>query len=147
MSTKRFPLSREMRVSRKGKYKPSRNLRSGTEYLLTVPRTNTKTYGDRSFQVAAAKLFNKLPMELKTAVCTIPFKAQLKTYLFNLWTLLYPFVYKYFVYKHSAYSCIFLHSEITCNFSKCKFVIFLLTIETQCNGILYYYHFVVLRFL
>ena len=64
------------------KYKPSRNLRSGTKYLLAVP--NTKTYGDRSFQVAAAELFNKLPMELKTAVSTNSFKAQLKTYLFNL---------------------------------------------------------------
>ena len=39
------------------KYKPSRNLRSGAKYLLTVPRSNTKTYGDRSFQVAAAELF------------------------------------------------------------------------------------------
>ena len=66
------------------KYKPSRNLRSGTKYLLTVPRSNTKSYGDRSFQVAAAELFNKLPMELKTAVSTNSFKAQLKTYLFYL---------------------------------------------------------------
>ena len=46
------------------KYKPSRNLRSGTKYLLTVPRSDTKSYGERSFQVAAAELFNKLPMEL-----------------------------------------------------------------------------------
>ena len=66
------------------KYKPSRNLRSGTKYLLTVPRSDTKSYGDRSFQVAAAELFNKLPMELKTAVSTNSFKAQLKTYLFYL---------------------------------------------------------------
>ena len=65
------------------KYKISRNLRSGTKYLLTVPRSNTKSYGDRSFQVAAAELFNKLPMELKTAVSTLnSFKAHLKTYLF-----------------------------------------------------------------
>ena len=46
------------------KYKPSRNLRPSTKHLLTVPRSNTKSYGDRSFQVAAAELFNKLPMEL-----------------------------------------------------------------------------------
>ena len=65
------------------KYKISRNRRSGTKYPLTVPRSNTKSYGDRSFQVAAAELFNKLPMELKTAFSTLnSFKAQLKTYLF-----------------------------------------------------------------
>ena len=45
-------------------------------------------------------------MELKTAVATNSLKAQLKTYLFNLQTFLYPFVYKHFVYKHF---CIFLH--------------------------------------
>ena len=66
------------------KYKPSRSLRSGTKYLLTVSRSNTKSYGDRSFQVVAAKFFDKLPMELKTAVSTNSFKAQLKTYLINL---------------------------------------------------------------
>ena len=66
------------------KYKPSRNLWSGTKYLLTVPRSNTKSYGDRSFQVFVAELFNKLLMELKTAVSTNSFKAQLKTYLFYL---------------------------------------------------------------
>ena len=42
------------------------------------------SYGDRSFQVAAEELFNKLPMELKTAVSTNSFEAQLKTYLINL---------------------------------------------------------------
>ena len=65
-------------------YKPSRNLRSSAKNLLIVPRSNTKTYGDRSFQVAAAKLFNELPTDLKSAVSTNSFKAKLKTYLFNL---------------------------------------------------------------
>ena len=51
------------------KYEPSRNLRSGTKFLLTVPRSNTKSYGSRSFQVAAAELFNKLPMGLLKNCC------------------------------------------------------------------------------
>ena len=37
-------------------YKPSRNLRSVDQGLLTVPRSNKRTYGDRAFSVAAPKL-------------------------------------------------------------------------------------------
>ena len=37
-------------------YKPSHNLRSVDQGLLTIPRSNQKTYGDRSFSVAAPKL-------------------------------------------------------------------------------------------
>ena len=54
-------------------YKPFRNLQSSTKDLLTVPRSNTKTYGDRSFQVAAAKLST----DLKSADSTNSFKAKL----------------------------------------------------------------------
>ena len=65
------------------KYKPSRNLRSGTKHLLTVPRSNTKSYGDRSFQVAAAELFNKLPIEL------LSFKKLLFPQILNLRPIFY----------------------------------------------------------
>ena len=77
-------------------YKPSRNLRSRTKNLLTVPRSNTKTYGDRSFQVAAAKLFNELPTDLKSTDSTNSFKAKLKTYLFNIHIFSIPCLFLYF---------------------------------------------------
>ena len=36
-------------------YRPSRSLRSSSRNLLTVPSSNTLTYGDRAFSFAAAK--------------------------------------------------------------------------------------------
>ena len=41
-------------------YKPSRNLRSVDQGLLTVPRSNQRIYGDRAFSVPAPKLWNAL---------------------------------------------------------------------------------------
>ena len=37
-------------------YEPSRNLRSTDKYLLRMPQTHLKTYGDRAFSVAAPRL-------------------------------------------------------------------------------------------
>ena len=38
------------------KYVPIRQLRSSSQYLLNVPSSNLKTYGDRAFSVCAPKL-------------------------------------------------------------------------------------------
>ena len=46
--------------------KPRRELRSGSRSLLVIPKSRTVTYGDRSFRVAAALLWNGLPEHLKT---------------------------------------------------------------------------------
>ena len=40
---------------------PSRSLRSSILNYLSVPKSNTATYGDRCFSVAAPKLWNSLP--------------------------------------------------------------------------------------
>ena len=46
-------------------YKPKRSLRSASQKMLEVPKSNTKSCGDRSFSVAAAKLWNALPLYIK----------------------------------------------------------------------------------
>ena len=38
------------------RYEPMRNLRSSNRNLLAIPKSQTATYGDRAFSVAAAKL-------------------------------------------------------------------------------------------
>ena len=43
-----------------------RDLRSnGKELLLEIPYTNRKSYGDRSFRVNGAKIWNELPNSIK----------------------------------------------------------------------------------
>ena len=49
-------------------YTPQRNLRSGSKCLLETPNYNLESYGKRAFSVAAPRLWNSLPMELKTLI-------------------------------------------------------------------------------
>ena len=65
-------------------YQPGRTLRSSNMIQLSVPRTILKTYGDRAFSVAAPKLWNKLPLRIKTSLTLSQFKQELKTHLFHL---------------------------------------------------------------
>ena len=44
----------------------SRTLRPTDQKLLTVPNSRLKTYGDRAFSVAAPKLWNELPLDLRS---------------------------------------------------------------------------------
>ncbi len=64
-------------------YTPSRSLRSSGQVLLTVPKYNTKTFGQRSFTVSAANKWNDLPLKLRTATSLLSFKCLLKTHLFQ----------------------------------------------------------------
>ena len=83
-------------------YKPSRNLRSVDQGLLTVPKSNQWTYGDRAFSVAAAKLWNSLPLDIRNSGSITLFKRKLKTFLFKKDNLLF-FFYKIFncrIVKH-----------------------------------------------
>ena len=58
-------------------------LRTAANGKYVVPRTNRRL-GGRAFSVAAAKLWNSLPTDLKTATCsTDAFKRRLKTWLFK----------------------------------------------------------------
>ena len=65
------------------RYEPSRNLRSTDKYLLQIPKTRLKTYGDRAFSVSAPRLWNVLPMEIKLSPSDSVFKNRLKTHLFR----------------------------------------------------------------
>ena len=69
---------------------PTRSLRSNCATLLKPPKINTKTYGERSFQFAAPKLWNSLPIHIRNAPSLDNFKSVLKTHLFICyphWTL------------------------------------------------------------
>ena len=62
----------------------SYGLRSTNTITLDVPRTKHKTLGDRAFKAAAPRLWNSLPMELRSITDISTFKRNLKTYYFNI---------------------------------------------------------------
>ena len=62
-------------------YVPGRHLRSAGSMDLHVRRSNGGC-GDRCFGVAAPRLWNSLPLELKAASSLTSFKRKLKMYLF-----------------------------------------------------------------
>ena len=64
-------------------YNPPRTTRSASKNLLTIPKSRLKTVGDRSFKVAAAQEWNKLPMHIKNSKSLECFKCNLKTFLFK----------------------------------------------------------------
>ena len=60
-------------------------LRSNEGVLLKHPSGKMKkSFGDRSFGVAAPTLWNTLPVSLRSIKCTSTFKSNLKMYLFKL---------------------------------------------------------------
>ena len=62
-------------------YVPTRTLRS-SDKLLKIPKTFS-SYGDRAFSSCAPKLWNSLPMDIRSCVSINAFKNRLKTYLFQ----------------------------------------------------------------
>ena len=63
-------------------YTPSRKLRSADKSFLHQPHYRTKSYGGRAFAVAAPKMWNELPLEVRLSDSLDIFKKKLKTYLF-----------------------------------------------------------------
>jgi len=59
-----------------------RHLRSSTTTTLVVPPVQRSTLGDRAFPVAAPRAWNSLPSSLRTVSFLVPFRHQLKTFLF-----------------------------------------------------------------
>ena len=64
-------------------YQPPRSLRSSTMGLLAEKRTRLVKSGDRAFSVAAPKLWNLLPENIRMLEAVDPFKSALKTHLFR----------------------------------------------------------------
>ena len=55
----------------------------GDDFRLTQPRS-LNNWGDRSFQNAAPRIYNMLPVNIKEAPSIETFKNRLKTYLFKM---------------------------------------------------------------
>ena len=65
-------------------YTPARSLRSSSDILsLCRPRTNTKTFGERSFSFAAPSIWNNLPLSIRSSKSDSAFRSSLKTYLYK----------------------------------------------------------------
>ena len=65
-------------------YCPSRPLRSSGVGLLSIPKVNKKSAGNRAFSYRAPFLWNSLPPAIREANSPDIFKARLKTHLFSL---------------------------------------------------------------
>ena len=55
----------------------------GDRVCQNVPAVRSKTLGDRAFMVAAPRLWNSLPKDLRAITNVNSFKAHIKTYLFK----------------------------------------------------------------
>ena len=65
-------------------YVPSRELRSTDSCTLAFLKTKQDRYGRRSFSYAAPKVWNSLPLYLRTSPTFRKFYSDLKTHLFRL---------------------------------------------------------------
>ena len=63
-------------------YKQTRSLRSAKEHLLVVPRTKLSSTS-RAFSVAAPKLWNNFPLDIRNSKTMSIFRKLLKTYLYK----------------------------------------------------------------
>ena len=64
-------------------YHPTRTRRSSSDSLLTARSARLRNYGDRDFCVAALKLWNDLPLNIRECGSVHSFKRLLKTHLFK----------------------------------------------------------------
>ncbi len=64
-------------------HSPARCLRSSNQKLLLVPRSRLKKKGDWAFAIAGPKLWNSLPVSIRTITTESLFKTRLKAYLFE----------------------------------------------------------------
>ena len=72
-------------------YIPTRNLRSSNSLLLS-PHPAKTNFGLHAFHSAAPNIWNKLPINVKSARSISSFKAHLKTHYFQLtsWLVTWP---------------------------------------------------------
>lgn len=64
-------------------YVPPRPLRSGEKYEIVDYGKVNNYYGGRAFASAAPRLWNNLPIHIRSAPTLVNFKSTLKTYLFT----------------------------------------------------------------
>ena len=63
-------------------YSPTRTLRSGNNQLLQEAKSNL-SWEDRSFAIAAPRLWNELPFNIRTAKSITVFKKTVKKHLMS----------------------------------------------------------------
>ena len=63
-------------------YTSGRLLRFSNQLLLSTPKFNLKTYGGRSFTIAAPSVWNTLPFELRSCNSLSSFESKLKDLAF-----------------------------------------------------------------
>ena len=56
-------------------------LEPSTDFIPKIPKTNSKTFGGRSFGYIAPTVWNSLPADLRASLSLPTFEANLKTYL------------------------------------------------------------------
>ena len=61
----------------------SGSLRSADQHILQPGKARLRTYGERAFEYAGPKLWNNLPLHIKTAKSVGEFKRMLKTHFFK----------------------------------------------------------------
>lgn len=59
------------------------DLRSVAMGNFKIPKSQSVTYGDRAFSIAAPQFWNKLPLDIRNAPTLSLFKTKLKTHLFD----------------------------------------------------------------
>ncbi len=64
-------------------YVPGKSLRSDSQLQLQQPASRTVSYGDRAFAIAAPRLWNELPPDIRECKVYSAFKTKLKTHLFR----------------------------------------------------------------
>lgn len=90
----------------------SRPLRSADQSLLSIPQTHLKTKGDRAFSVVGPKLWNSLPLTIRSSPFIDGFKIRLKTHLFSLASQLSSWRH---AWRHSGlYFFVFHLSPVQC---------------------------------
>ena len=122
-------------------YTPSRNLRSSNMSLLKEP-TSKRTWGDRSFSVAAPRLWNHLPTKLKSCHSITRFKSLL-ILCHNFSKMMYMYVCNCIVHV-----CILVHNFVFAIIVNCLYSCFFCfrALITQQGGYvcatnLYYYYY------
>ena len=64
-------------------YQPLHSLCSSTESLLKIPKTNLKTFSERSFGYIAPTVWNSLPADLRASPSLPTLKVNLKIHFFH----------------------------------------------------------------
>ena len=72
---------------------PKYHLRSRYQRLLAVPRSFRKTFGDRSFEHAAPKLWNTIPHKIRESANIDISKRKLKTHFLVIFYVVFCFIF------------------------------------------------------